>query len=459
MPTFEKRSHVATTPERLFEWHARPGAFERLAPPWEPVEVLERRGSIRDGDELLLRTGRWPFRRRWLARHEGYEPGRAFVDVQIEGPFARWRHAHRMEPAGPAEADLVDQVDYRLPLAPLSSLVAGAAVRRRLARLFRYRHAVTTGDLGRHAGYADAAPRTIAVTGASGLVGTALQPFLTTGGHAVRRLVRSRDAVGEDAVYWRPSRDEIDASGLDGVDAVVHLAGAGIADARWTEDRKRELLESRTKGTGLIARTLAGMERKPSVLVCASAIGFYGDRGDEIVDHRSDRGEGFLADVVEAWERAADPARDAGIRVVHVRLAGMVLSPDGGALGKMLPAFRLGAGGPVGGGDQWWTWIGIDDAVDVLHAAVMDPRFEGPIDAVAPEAVRSRDFASVLGRVLRRPAFMPLPARALELVFGREMVQSTLLASTRVRPAALEALEFPFRHARLEGALRHLLGR
>jgi hypothetical protein len=455
MPTFERRTTIPVPARDLFDWHARPGAFERLVPPWESVEVLDRKGTIRDGDELRIKG---PFGLLWLARHEGFDDGRGFKDRQIDGPFAHWLHEHRVEPAGDGRAELVDALDYGLPLAPVSDWVAGAMVRARLERMFRYRHRVTRDDLVRHARRADAPRLDVAVSGSTGMVGSSLVPFLTTGGHRVRRLVRGGSAEGPDQVDFRPRDGSLDAAGLEGVDAVVHLAGANIAGGRWTDERKDAIRRSRTEGTALVARTLAQLERKPRVLICASASGIYGDRGDEIVDDQSAPGDGFLADVVKEWEAAADPARDAGIRVVHLRF-GVILDPRGGALGKMLPAFRLGAGGPIGSGRQWMPWVALDDVVDVVHEALWDDAYHGPVDVVSPKPVRNADFARTLGKVLRRPAILPAPVFALELVFGKEMVRETLTVSTRVRPRRLEELGFTPRFSTLEDALRHLLGR
>ncbi len=295
----------------------------------------------------------------------------------------------------------------------------------------------------------------VLISGASGLVGSALVPSLEAAGHRVRRLVRQR-CEEPDAAFWDPAAGTLDAGALDGVDAVVHLAGESIAAGRWSAEVKRRILESRVEGTGLIAEELAALEAPPA-LVAASAIGYYGDRGVEPMDEESPSGEGFLAEVCRRWEAAAQPARDAGSRVVHLRI-GMVLSRRGGALQRMLTPFKLGLGGTVGDGRQFMSWIHLDDLVAVIEHALADGELAGAVNAVAPQPVSNREFTRTLGRVLGRPTLVPVPAPLVRLAFG-EMGSELLLASTRVVPARLEGAGFAFRFPELEAALAHELGR
>ena len=299
---------------------------------------------------------------------------------------------------------------------------------------------------------ASAPPLRVAVSGASGLIGTALLRRLEREGHTALRLVR-RAPRGEREIAWDPAAGRLDGAALEGVDAVVHLSGENVG-VRWTEERKRRIRASRVDSTRLLATTLAGLARKPSVLVAASAVGIYGDRGDERLDEMSAHGDDFLARVVRDWEAAAAPAAEAGIRVAQLRF-GVVLSAREGALAKLLPPFRLGAGGPVGGGDQWMSWISLDDAVEIVARALRDPAFSGPVNAVAGP-VTNAEFARTLGRVLGRPALVPVPAFALRLAFG-EMADHTILASQRAEPRRLTQLGFAFHHPELEGALRAAL--
>ena len=301
---------------------------------------------------------------------------------------------------------------------------------------------------------------TVAVTGASGLVGSALVTGLTSAGHRVVRVVRGAGAAsvaGQRLARWDPESGALEPSALAGADAVVHLAGESVAGGRWTEAKKRRIRSTRVDVTRRLAEALPRLERPPRLLVSASAVGYYGDRGSEILREDSSPGPGFLAEVCREWEAATDPAARAGIRVVRLRI-GMVLSRRGGALGAMLTPFRLGAGGPVGSGVQWVSWIAIDDLVGAILHALATESLAGPVNAVAPEPVTNRELARTLGRVLRRPALLPLPAVAARLLFG-QMADELLLASARVEPARLRATGFTFRHARLEDALRHELGR
>jgi uncharacterized protein len=294
----------------------------------------------------------------------------------------------------------------------------------------------------------------VLVSGARGLIGSALLARLRARGDEIR--VLTRHATGPDEVGWDPARGGLEARSIEGFDAVVHLAGAPIA-ARWTPGRKALIRESRVAGTRLLARRLAELGRPPRVLVSVSAIGFYGDRGDEVLDEESPPGVGFLPEVCRAWEVAAAPAAACGIRVVHPRL-GLVLTPRGGALARMLPPFRLGLGGPLGDGRAWWSWVALDDVVDILARALDDEALAGPVNVVAPGAETNRAFARTLGRVLGRPALVPVPAFALRALFG-EMADGALLASARVTPARLRAAGHVFRFPGIEEALRHLLGR
>jgi uncharacterized protein len=301
------------------------------------------------------------------------------------------------------------------------------------------------------------APRLrVAVTGATGLVGSALVAELRAGGHRVDRVSRRPPRPGTTDIHWDPAGGRLDPRALEGADAVVHLAGESIAAGRWTAAAKARIRDSRVGGTRLVADTLARLDRPPRVLVSVSAVGYDGDRGDEPLTEDSRPGAGFLADVARAWEAAADPARAAGIRVVHPRL-GLVLAGQGGALPRMALPFRLGLGGVIGSGRQYWSWIALADVVRVIELALALDGLAGPVNAVAPAPATNREFTRVLGRVLARPTLLPLPAPAVRLLMG-EMGRALLLDSARVLPRRLEHAGFRFRHPDLEGALRAALG-
>ena len=296
----------------------------------------------------------------------------------------------------------------------------------------------------------------ILVTGASGLIGSALVSFLGAGRHAVTRLVRAQARPGRAEVHWDPAAGMLDPMVLQGLDAAVHLAGESIAQ-KWTPERKAEILKSRARGTRLLSESFARLTQPPRVFVCASAIGYYGNRGEEILTEESASGSGFLAEVCREWEAACEPAARKGIRVVNLR-TGVVLSPAGGVLGRMLFPFRLGLGGRIGSGKQYMSWIAVDDLVGaILHALTCD-KLIGPVNAVAPNPVTNLEFTKALGRVLRRPTVFPVPAWAARLALG-EMANDLLLASARVEPTRLASSGYVFQYPELEGALRHVLGK
>lgn len=298
----------------------------------------------------------------------------------------------------------------------------------------------------------------VLVTGASGFIGSALVDALVETGHRPIRAMRTDHVPsGVDAIAWDPDAGTIDAGALDGLDGVVHLAGAGIGDKRWTDERKRLILESRTKPTGLLAETLAGLQRPPPVLVSGSAIGYYGGRADEPRGEDAPPGDDFVAGVCTAWEAAAKPAADAGIRVVTIR-TGLVLGRGGGLLGRLLTPFRLGAGGRLGDGKQWMSWISIQDEVDAIIHALRTPELEGPANLTAPHPVTNAELTRTLARVLHRPAVIPTPLLPLKALYGEELVDQLLLASQNVLPERLTASRFSFEHPTLEAALRAQLG-
>jgi uncharacterized protein (TIGR01777 family) len=427
----------------VFSWHARPGALTRLLPPWLPVRVVSEAGSLRDGRAVLG----LPAGLRWVSAHQpdGYHPPDRFADSLASVPLSAvlpWRHDHRFAAAGERATLVTDVLDTPVPARVLRPVLA-------------YRHRQLAEDLAAHARARAMCPDTltIAVTGSSGLIGTALTALLTTGGHRVIRLVR-RPPRGPGERRWRP--EDPDPALLAGADAVIHLAGASIG-GRFTPDRKAGIRDSRIGPTRRLAEAAAAAG--PRVFVTASAIGIYGpDRGDEILTEASSRGEGFLADVVADWEDAASPAAAAGIRTVQVR-TGIVQTPRGGMLGVLVPLFAAGLGGRLGDGRQWLSWIGLDDLLDIYMRAVADPAMSGPVNAVAPEPVRNAGYAATLAAVLRRPAVVPVPGLAPRLLLGAEGAAELAQASQRVWPQRLTRAGHHFRHPGLDQALRHMLGR
>lgn len=297
----------------------------------------------------------------------------------------------------------------------------------------------------------------VAISGSSGLIGTALAASLARDGHRVLRLRRGGVTDG-DEIGWDPQGGRIDAPALEGVDAVVHLAGESIGEHRWSDEQKRHIEESRVRGTAVLAAAIASRERKPQVFVSGSAIGVYGNRGDEILTEDSEPGDDFLANVVRRWEAETQPAIDAGVRTVHLR-TGIVLARSGGALARMLTPFKLGIGGRLGSGKQWMSWIALEDEVRAIRHAIESDALSGPVNATSPHPVTNLEFTKTLGDVLGRPTVLPTPLLPLKLVYGAELVESLLLFSQRVMPTRLEASGFTFAQPVLDGALRSVLRR
>lgn len=435
--------------DEVFAWHTRPGAMRRLVPPWQPMRVVAETESLADGRAILG----LPAGLRWVAQHvaDAYDPPHRFVDeLSSDGlrslpprVIGWWRHTHDFADGPTAGTTRVhDHVDTTVP---------GAGLR----PTFVYRHRQLADDLAAHRDARDAgcAPMTVAVTGSSGLVGTALCALLSTGGHRVVRLVRGVPRDGERR--WDPARPADDL--LAGVDAVVHLAGESIV-GRFTEAHRRAVRDSRITPTHELAALAARTPDGPATFVSASAIGFYGyDRGDVSLTEDATRGDGFLADVVADWEAATAPAVDAGLRVVTVR-TGIVQAADGGTLKLLRPLFAAGLGGRLGSGRQWLSWIGIDDLLDVYYRALYDQRLSGPVNAVAPHPVRNAEYTEALASVLHRPALLPVPSVGPRLLLGEQGVRELAEANQRVVAAKLAAVGHRFRHPEVSAALSHQLG-
>src|SRR5258705_4627346 len=284
----------------------------------------------------------------------------------------------------------------------------------------------------------------VLISGSHGLVGQALIGSLTNDGHEIHRLVRRGRAVGSSEIEWHPNQGLIDADHLEGLDAVVHLAGESIASGRWSAEKKQKIRDSRVNGTQLLSRSLALLSRPPATFICASAIGYYGNRGDEVLTEQSPPGKDFLSQVCGEWEKATQPAVEKGIRTVNARF-GIILAKEGGALAKMLPPFRMGVGGRIGDGKQWMSWIALEDVVAALRFVITNEAVEGAVNIVAPDPVRNADFTKALGKALGRPTLFPIPAFGVRLAFG-EMADALLLASQRVEPARLKDFGYEFKH-------------
>ena len=463
MGVFEYKSKMNAPARAVFAWHEAPGAFERLAPPWLKVEVLERSGGIKGGTVTVL-VHQGPAFIKWKFAHDPkhFIEGEQFYDYQVQGPFESYCHTHRVEPDTETTSYLIDRIEFELPQLLAAAPLAEDYIQQELRRLFQYRHRVIAQDLEQLARYEGGKTMRVLVSGSTGMIGSALVTGLTTHGHSVTRLVRpesqdSNHIRGIDSVLWDPRALNIDAKKLAGFDAVVHLAGDSVAQGRWTAEKKTELRNSRVPVTRLLAETLAKLKPKPKVFACASAIGYYGPRGGEALNESASKGSGFLADLCQDWEAATRPASDAGIRVVRLR-TGLVLSPTGGALKQMLLPFQLGAGGIIGDGKQYYSWISLDDECGAIIFALQTDSLSGPVNLTAPHPVTNKEFTKTLGSVLSRPTLIPIPSFGLRAIFG-EMADELLISGQNVRPEKLENAGYPFRDLELEPTLRHLLGK
>ncbi|WP_237568578.1 TIGR01777 family oxidoreductase [Mycolicibacterium lacusdiani] len=435
--------------DEVFAWHTRQGAMRRLVPPWQPMKVVAETESLADGRAILGLPGGL----RWIAQHDPaqYDPPHRFVDVLSSDGLRSlppraigwWRHTHDFA-EGPTSGStrVHDHVDTTVPGVGLRST-------------FVYRHRQLADDLAAHrdAELAGAGSMTVAVTGSSGLVGTALCALLSTGGHRVVRLVRGAPGAGQR--HWDPLAPAADL--LAGVDAVIHLAGESIA-GRFTDAHRAAIVDSRIEPTRRLAEVAARTVDGPRTFVSASAIGFYGyDRGDVSLTEDAGRGDGFLADVVSDWEAATAPAADGGMRVVTVR-TGIVQSAEGGTLKLLRPLFAAGLGGRLGSGRQWLSWIGLDDLLDVYYRALYDDRLSGAVNAVAPNPVRNDEYTRALAKVMHRPAILPVPGFGPRLLLGEQGARELAEASQRVLPAKLAAVGHRFRQPEVADALSHQLG-
>jgi uncharacterized protein (TIGR01777 family) len=419
--TFTVRTRLAFPAREVSRWLERPSVFERLSPPWERMRALS-------GDSSRFRL-----------------LGCAGVMV----------HRYRVVAESDAACCLEDQIEYEVPRGLLRR-AAERRLRRRLERMFAYHHTVLADDLAAHRRFREREPLRILISGSSGMLGSALIPFLTAGGHRVVRLVR-RPIPGEETVLWNPAAGELDAAQLEDFDAFIHLSGEYIADGRWTKGKRERVWDSRVKTTQLLVRAIRGLKNPPKVLVCASGTGFYGEGGKSELDENSPPGQScFFVDMVRAWEAAAQDAASCGVRVVNARI-GVVLSPAGGALKSMLPAFRWGAGAILGTGHEFTGWLTLDDLVGMMYFALMCDELRGPVNFVAPEPVTQRGLSEAVGRVLHRPAFLRIPHSALRWIFSPELAEA-MSWSQRVIPQRLTASGYRFRYPNLDAGLRHVLG-
>ncbi|HBN26979.1 MAG TPA: TIGR01777 family protein [Desulfobacteraceae bacterium] len=453
---FTKSSVMDIAAADLFDWHAGIGAIERLSPPWDPVRVVESTGEITVGNKVFLKVTAGPFTCNWFAEHTDYIKHKMFKDEQLSGPFSKWIHTHNVKPLGEKKCILEDKIEFRLPFY-LPGAVFNRFIIKKLEKVFAYRHRITREEIKIHKKYSNKPGLNILISGASGLIGSALIPFLTTGGHHVTRLVRDKNLTDRDSRFWDPLQGVLELRKTDYFDAVIHLAGENIGNSRWTVGKKKIITDSRIKSTKLIAKTISMLKKKPDIFIVASATGFYGDRGGISLTEDDKAGNGFLSALCANWENAASDAVMGQIRTVFMRI-GVVLTPEGGALKRLLLPVKLGAGGKFSSGRQYMSWISIDDVIGSIHHILMNDNIYGPVNLVSPNPVKNETFIKVLGKIFMRPTFLSLPAWVINLLFG-EMGREILLSSTKVIPKKLVESGYKFRYPDLEKTFNHLLGR
>jgi uncharacterized protein (TIGR01777 family) len=448
---FIKRSRFPVSAEDLFAWHCAPGALARLTPPWESV-IISKQEPLREGSITVFYLKIGFMKIKWIAKHIDYMKNRRFTDIQVRGPFSSWRHTHTFIPVSGNSSFLEDSIQYRLKFHPVSTVIAGRFVKRKLEKMFSYRHSVTKNDLVRKK---TRKPITIAMTGTSGFIAGHLIPYLSTQGHQITRLVRC-EPPSEGEAFWDSDEGILDCA-FTNTDAVIHLAGEPIGEGIWTGKKMRSIMQSRVAGTRLIAERLAAMDRPPATFISASAIGYYGNRGDALLGEDDPHGSDFISEVCHEWESAARPAAVRGIRVVFLRI-GVVLHPGGGALKRYLPPARLGLGSIIGEGNQYISWVTMEDVIGAIDHILFNTNISGPVNIATPHPVMNRELVKTLARVLGRPALLTLPAWIILPVFGK-MGREVLLSSTRVSSQKLISSGYRFRHENLDDAIAFLLGR
>ncbi|HEY2809805.1 MAG TPA: TIGR01777 family oxidoreductase [Rhabdochlamydiaceae bacterium] len=443
MQQFSYSSEMPYPAEEVFAWHLRKGAIERMIPPWKKVFFLFPPGSPQEeGSQVALKVSLGPFSFKWILRHERISKWE-FSDVQLQGPFKKYRHTHEMIPHG-SSCTLREKIHCE-------SYLPNAWLEREFSRLFSWRHALLKEDLKLFNRYRRE-PMRILLSGSHGLIGSHLKVLLETAGHDVTCLVRLGGAKKEEnAVCWDPTTGTLCKEDFEGFDAVIHLAGESIASKKWDKRQKHSLFLSRCRDTWLLSQVLCRLYRPPQTVITASAIGFYGDRGSEELTEESPAGRGFLPELCTKWEEATHAIEQRGSRVAQARF-GMVLSAKGGALARLLLPYKLGLGGRLGSGAQIVSWVGIDDAIGALYHILMEESLSGPVNVVAPKPLRQKEFADILAKKLYRKAWMPLPASLLRWAFG-EMGEELLLSSQNVKPQKLLETQYAFRYPDLSQAL------
>tara|TARA_A100001015_G_scaffold318935_1_gene440314 strand:+ start:4161 stop:5552 length:1392 start_codon:yes stop_codon:yes gene_type:complete len=447
---FKMATHMPVPAHQLFSWHERRGAFERLTPPWQRLDIVYNSGSLLPGSYVIFKAYYGPFFITWKAEHIHYDKNREFIDTQKKGPFKTWVHHHITKEKNATTSILKDSITYTLPMKHIN--IGKCSINTSLKQLFAYRHKTLHTDLYIQNKYCFKKPLKIAITGSSGTIGQCLSAFLTTAGHCVIPITRKK--ITTQHIFWDINRQFIENDKLENIDAVINLCGENIGQRKWSAQQKERIYNSRILSTRLLANALNTLKSPPHTLISASAIGYYGKNAQHVKNENQLGGNDFLATVCEKWEQAAQHFTQG--RVVNPRF-GIVLTPKGGALKKMLPVFRAGLGGQLGSGSQIMSWISIDDLIYTLYHILYTHTLSGPINITSPHSVSNRLFTQTLGQILKRPYIFSIPEKILKIIFG-EMAEGTLLADINAIPSKLLKSGFTFQYDKLETTLRHLLG-
>ncbi|MBC8000122.1 MAG: TIGR01777 family protein, partial [Leptolyngbya sp.] len=454
MRKFVYRSEIDCPVETLFDWHMRNRAFERLTPPWLEVAVKGSGNKLEEGFEVQLTVRKFGVPMELAFKITEFATNQIFVDEQTKGPFMFWKHQHIFEKHGDSSCAMHDDIRFGLPLHVASEPLMQGFMDSDFQRMFRYRHDILKGDLAAYMRNSDKPRKKVLITGSHGMLGSALVNYLSTQGHQVSRLVRSNEDVkGTSEIVWDASRVDppdtlVKRLNVERFDAVIHLAGANIAEKAWTHDRKALIKNSRVESTKRLAKLLAYLNEPPQVVLSASGANFYeSDLAAESTEG-SPAGRGFLSEVCKAWESALQPARDAQIRCVNLRM-GVILSPDGGALQKMLTPFSLGLGGQIGSGSQSMSWVSLDDAVQAIEHCMLTEKIDGPVNVTSPNYVTNKQFTQAMEQVIGMPENFKVPSALVNVMFG-QMGKECLLEGVKAVPEKLIASGYIFRHQKIE---------
>jgi uncharacterized protein len=455
MKTFQWKFSLNHTPEEIYRWHIRPGAFFRLLPPWEPISVKEYPGQINENSIARLRFNLLKVPVSWDLRHENFVENREFTDVQVQGPFRYYKHRHLFS-AQAKGTEVTEEIQYKLPFRFLAGKLAEAYTQKRLQKTFTFRESILREDLGLHQKYFPQTKLKILLAGAGGTLGSELLHFFNTGGHSVYRLVRG-NTDQPNTIYWNPLNQDLDPAPLEGFDVVINLSGEPLAGVRWDAIQKNRIRDSRIRSTELLTSVLTTLKYPPQVFINASATGFYGDRGDEKLLEESAPGEGFLADVCKEWEFAANEASVRGIRTISMRL-GAVITGKGGMLPRLLTPFTMGLGGKMGSGTQLLSWLHIQDFLGAVCHVIAHPEIQGPVNFTSPHALTNSEFTELMGLILHRPTLATVPGALLKTLVG-EMAEEVLLTGALVYPEKLLSTGYEFMYGQMEAALGRELGK